>query len=189
MLSTRGIVYHDDWVSVGSEYVLGYNQTQMDGGLIIRIYESDQKQRLLQTLFYPSPLCRNEKELFTNFGASQLISYRTREQGVVSPFVAESYQKSLQITLSMSGVADSVSLTGLQLLTTFSGYIPLDDEVSGQVLLPNRSFTVSVPMDIDLTESHRHAILTRARGTHDEGPGGDCRGQRVVQFRTRGLGN
>jgi hypothetical protein len=181
------ISYHEDWVLVGTEYVLGStDQVTMDSGFHIQIYDSDDKLNLLQEVVYVPSLCSSELEMLSRFGASQIISYTNQDQGIVSPFASFSYEVSLHVSISMTGTAESVSLKRLSLITSFAGYVNLDLDVRDRPLTATNSVTVTIPLEVDLAESRSHSLLTQVAGMHNEGPGGVCKGVVFDQFHTGG---
>jgi hypothetical protein len=180
-----GILYHEDWVRVGTDYVLGStDQVIMEYGLHIQIYDSDDKSNLLQDVVYVASLCSSELEMFTRFGASQIISFTNQAQGIVSPFASFSYDVSLHVSISMTGTAESASLERLSLITSFAGYMNLDLDVRNRPLTATTSVTVTIPIQVDLAESQSHFLLTQVAGTHNEGPGGVCKGVVFYRFHT-----
>ena len=184
----QGVVYHQGWVTVGTEYVLDAgDQMPMETGFIIEIFDSQDKSNLLQRVVYTNSLCQSELELLKIFGASQIINYTNKAQGFVSPFAHYSYQVMVHVSIAVKEPADSVTLKRLSLLTDFSGNLNLDDAVRDQSVTLDEPVTVSLPVQtIDLTESRAYSVLAQAIVLDSEATADKCEDVSFHKFYTGG---
>jgi len=179
----KGIVYHEDWVAVGMEYLLDAHGGLLKDGILIEVYESDNRSHLLQKVTYANSLCSSNLEMLTRFGASQLISYYNQEQGIISPFASVSYTVTLHLSVTVPEDANvhSTSLQRLSLLTSFGGNIILDHLVRGTQALAGIPVTISTPVEIDMTQRQTHSILSQVYAS------GGCGGIQFHELHTGGI--
>ncbi len=181
----KGIIYHEDWVAVGMEYLLDAHGGLLQDGILIEVYKSDNQSHLLQKVTYANSLCSSNVEMLTQFGASQLISYYNQQQGIISPFAVAfvSYIVTLHLSVTLPEDANvrSTSLQQLSLLTSFGGNIILDHLVHGTQVLAGIPVTISIPVEIDMTERQTHSLLSQVY-TSD-----GCSGIQFHQLHTGGI--
>lgn len=183
-----GTIYHEDWVRVGTEFVLAAPEgTSLENGFRIRIYDDANKETLLQEVVYTNGLCTNPSELLNRFGASQIVGFENEDQGLVSPFATESYSVELLISINVVGQSSEIQMKSLSFLTSFSGFVELDPSVHNKMLTTDSGITIAMPLDVDLTETLQHSVLTQVSARHSRSREGHCRAVSFDQFTTGGV--
>ena len=147
-------IYFKDWVTVGSNFEVG-NGELMEQGVWIRIYDAEDMLNLEQEVIYQPSLCSDGLELLNRFGASQIVEYTNEDQGVVSPFAAYRFETELEIEVVPTGRHGETALESFQLMTDFSGFVDLTDEVKGTL----SSQWITLPIEVDLTSNESHSLL------------------------------
>ncbi len=175
----KGIIYHEDWVAVGMEYLLDAHGDLLQDGITIKIYDSDKRDHLLQTVVYAKSLCSSPEEMLSRFGASQIVSFYNKEQGMISPFGSFEHKATLHVLVILPNDANisSTTLEHLSLLTSFAGSITLDELVSKKQVQKGQPVIVSIPVEFDMVERQTHSLLSQT----DE-----CSGVQFHQFHTGG---
>jgi len=178
----KDIIYHEDWVTVGMEYLLDARGRFLQDGITIKIYDSDARDHLLQTVVYAKSVCSSPEEMLSRFGASQIVSYYNREQGIISPFGTFQYKATLHLSVILLDDADinSTTLEHLNLLTSFAGYITLDELISNKQVQKGLPVTVSIPAEFDMVEKQTHSVLSQVDAS------GGCSGVQFHKFHTGG---
>jgi len=172
------IVYHSDWVEVGSMYYLSDNDERFEADQNITIYSSDvlTPANTLQKVLYHSS-CSQNLFLKDRFGASQLVEWFNEEQGLISCFANATFDLVVTIPLDIRG--DSITLASLISITSW-GVFNLTDEVFGLTLSPGDSVEASFSVTLDLTTRQQYSLLTEIIGTTDTGA--ECRGVDFYAF-------
>jgi len=178
----KGIIYHEDWVTVGMEYLLDAHSSFLQDRIMIKIYDSDEQNHVLQTVVYAKSLCSSPKEMLSCFGASQIVSYYNKVQGIISSFGSFPYKATLHVLVILPEDANisSTTLEHLSLNTSFAGYIMLDQLVSDKQVQKGHPVIVSIPVEFDMVERQTHSLLSQVDAS------GRCSGVQFHQFHTGG---
>ena len=164
----QGIIYHDGFVAVGSEYELVDGGNRLEANMNITIYSSDviDPANMIQSVVYHSSCSRN-LFLKDRYGASQIVVFVNDLQGIVTCF----FNSTFDISIINDGDfgAEFVSLVSVTNLGVFN----LTDQVLGQNVAPGESFAISLPVALDLTVRQRYTVLSTITG-RTEGSGVIC---------------
>jgi hypothetical protein len=166
-VENKGLIYHQDFVTVGSNYYLRTppGETRFVADQRIMIYKNEDTAdptNLLQTVQYHSS-CSSNLELKNRFGASQLVEFQNQLQGNVTCFASAQFDLAIVIPIDIEGT--SATLTKLTALTNFQGFVDLTDQVAGMEIVPGGTVTVNLPVLFDLTERRRYTILMQITAT------------------------
>jgi hypothetical protein len=157
---TGQIVYHEDFVPVGSNYFLRTppDQERFVPDQIINIYSSSDatEATLLQTMQYHSS-CSSNLELKNRFGASQLVEFINELQGNVTCFNDANFGFEIVVPVTIDG--DAAEIIALTANTNFAGFLDLSDQVAGQVVEPGGSISANIVTTFDLTVRQRYTLL------------------------------
>jgi hypothetical protein len=164
----QNIVYFEGFKAVGEEYTIRDGGNRVDANMNISVYSTDviDFANMIQTIVYHSSCSRN-LFLKDRFGSSQLVGFVNDLQGNVSCFFNSNYD----FTIVNSGDfgAEFVSLIS----STNLGEFNLTDQVLGASVAPGESFTLSLPISLDLTVRQRYTVLSTITG-RTEGSGLIC---------------
>jgi hypothetical protein len=187
-LGDEGVIYHEDWVQVGTQYnlTLPDGEDKVVANMNITIYNTNITLPAfqLQNLRYHSS-CSSNLFLKDVFGASQLVEWENA-QGIITCFAVAEFTFDLEIPIDIEG--DNITLTSGISVTNF-GIFNLTDQVAGMTLTPGATLSLSFNYSIDLTTRMRYTGLTTITGVTDEGVEGagvECRG---IDFFTFFAGN
>jgi hypothetical protein len=178
-LDDEDIIYHEDWVQVGTNYdlTLPDGEDQVVANMNITIYNTNITLPTfqLQNLRYHSS-CSSNLFLKDVFGASQLVEWEN-DQGIITCFASTIFTFDLEIPIDIIG--DNITLTSGISVTNF-GIFNLTDQVAGMTLTPGATLSLSFDYEIDLTSRRRYTGLTTITGVTDEGI--TCRGIDFFSF-------
>jgi hypothetical protein len=179
-LNAPGIIYHEDWVQVGTNYdlTLPQGETRVAANMNITIYSTNitEPQFQLQNLRYHSS-CSSNLFLKDRFGASQLVEWENLVQGVITCFSSSVFNFELTIPIDIQG--DEITLTFAESRTNF-GFFNLTDQVAGLVLTPGATLSLVFNVTLDLTIRRRYSGLTTIRGITDLSV--ECTGRDFFSF-------
>jgi hypothetical protein len=172
------VVYHADFVEVGTIYYLSDNGERFVADQFIDIYSDSSMAEgtLLQAVQYHSS-CSQNLFLKDRFGASQLVEWYNEEQGLISCFANATFDLSVTIPIDIQG--DTLTLTSLVSITSW-GVFNLTDDVFGQVVQPGDTIEASFTVTLDLTQVRTYELLTEIIGVTDQGV--ECRGVDFYSF-------
>jgi hypothetical protein len=177
--SGDGIVYHDNWVSVGDIYYLDNDEQRFGTDQIIYIYSSDEKDEdsLLQYVEY-NTACTGDLALKDRFGASQLVEWFNLEQGLVSCSTNISYTIGVDIP---STVNEGITVESAIVVMNFGEeMIDLTSELAGTFIPAGTILPVTIPNEIDLTEDFTYTFRIEIIGT--DADGATCVGSGYDEF-------
>jgi hypothetical protein len=179
-LKDSDVIYHEDWVAVGTNYdlTLPEGEDRVEANMNITIYSTNitLPQFQLQNLRYHSS-CSSNLFLKDRFGASQLVEWENLDQGVITCFATAVF--TFDLTIPIDIVGDEITLTSAISITNF-GVFNLTDQVAGLRLEPGATLSLSFNVSFDLTERRRYTGLTTITGITDLGV--ECRGIDFFSF-------
>ena len=175
------ILYHSDWVEVGSLFTLFDGGENFVADQIITIYNSDNTadaNNIIQSVQYHSS-CSQNLFLKDRFGATQLVIWVNEDQGVVSCFANQTFNLDITVPIELQGGPATVtSLTVASNVDPF--FFNLTDRIAGTVVDAGDSLQTSFAIPIDLTIKRTYnLLLTLSAVTAD---GRDCHAAELMTF-------
>lgn len=154
------VVFHEDWVQVGSLFTLSDGGNNFPANQLITIYSSEDTSdpaNIQQAIQYHSS-CSSNLFLKDRFGATQLVIWVNEDQGVVSCFANQTFELDITIPLDIEGgPATMETLTVASNVDPF--FFNLTDKVAGTVVEAGESITVAISIPIDLTTKKTYNLL------------------------------
>jgi hypothetical protein len=154
------VVYHSDYVEVGSLYTLTDGGNRFSSNQLITIYKDNNTEdpaSLLQSVQYHSS-CSSTLFLKDRFGASQLVLWVNEDQGVISCFANQTFNLDITIPIDIEGGPATV-----QTLTVASNIDPfffnLTDKVFGIEADAGEIIQTTIAIPIDLTQRRTYNLL------------------------------
>ena len=175
------IVYHSDFVDVGSHFALSDGGNDFESNQIITIYDRNDTSSpafVLQSMQYHSS-CSSNLFLKDRFGAVQLIQWVNEEQGVISCFANQTFDLDITIPVDIEGgPATLTSLTVASNIDPF--FFNLTDAVLGTELDAGETLSTSINVTIDLTFQLTYNLLFTVTG--ETASGKVCRATDLASF-------
>jgi hypothetical protein len=183
-----GEEYFSAFVGVNEEFKLlaeekfsaNMNITVYDPGNSTDVAEILRPDNMIQTVIYHSS-CSQNLFLKDRFGSVQLVEFTNVDQGRVSCFQNVSLIVSVDIPVTVDGVAE---LTALTIVTNQGqadqGIFDLSELVAGKSLTPGQPCQFQESFAIDLTSRRRLTALTTVVGRTNQGQG--CFGTDFYEF-------
>jgi hypothetical protein len=158
---TKGeVVYHADWVEVGSLFTLSDGGERFPANQLITIYSSNEttdQNNIIQSVQYHSS-CSSNLFLKDRFGASQLVIWVNEDQGTDSCFANQTFE--LDITIPIDIVGGPATITSLTVASNIDPFFfNLTDKVFGIVADAGTTISTSLAIPIDLTTAKTYNLL------------------------------
>ena len=177
----QGIIYHDDWVTVGETFTLSDGGENFEANQIITIYSSNETSNpdnIIQSIQYHSS-CSSNLFLKDRFGATQLVIWVNEDQGVVSCFANQTFD--LDITIPIDIVGGPATITSLTVASNIDPFFfNLTDKVAGTEAAAGDTLSVSVAVPIDLTQQKTYNLLVTVFAVTQTGQ--ICRATELTSF-------
>ena len=180
-IKEQGIIYYDDWATVGETFTLSDGGNNFQADQFITIYSSDDTSdpaNILQAIQYHSS-CSSNLFLKDRFGATQLVIWINEEQGVVSCFANQTFD--LDITIPIDIVGGPATITSLTVASNIDPFFfNLTDKVAGIEADAGDTLSVSIAVPIDLTAKQTYNLLVTVMALTQLGQ--TCRATDLVTF-------
>jgi hypothetical protein len=175
------ILYHSDWVEVGSLFTLTDGGNEFEADQLITIYSDENTAdpaNILQSVQYHSS-CSSNLFLKDRFGAVQLVIWVNEEQGTVSCFANQTFDLDITVPIDLQGGPATVqSLTVASNVDPF--FFNLTDKVFGLVVDAGDTLQTSLSIPIDLTQKRTYNLLITL--TALTATGKECRATELTSF-------
>lgn len=167
---------------LGEPFVLSNNGNLLGDLQRIQVWMTDQST-LLQEVRGASFTCSDPLELFTRYGANQLVEYYNNEQGSISGFATFSFAVVLRLflTIRVSVAGESVTLTNLTALTSFAGLLDLTENVSNLTVDSKNPQDITLEGTVDGSTQKNYTLVYNFEGISnpDDSP---CSGTDSTSF-------
>ena len=177
----QGILYYDDWATVGETFTMFDGGENFEANQIITIYGSDDTTNpanILQSIQYHSS-CSSNLFLKDRFGATQLVIWVNEDQGTVSCFASQTFD--LDITIPIDIVGGPATITSLTVASNIDPFFfNLTDKVAGIEAGAGDTLSVSIAVPIDLTVQQTYNLLVTVFALTQLGQ--TCRATELVSF-------
>jgi hypothetical protein len=176
----KGITYFSGIVNVGDFYKLGDGTERFEADQTIQIFTPDQATMLQDVQYHSS--CSQNLELKNRFGANQIVEFLNEEQGLVSCFETFSFTLNIEVPISVTG--EAITLSKLTVDTNFAGQFDLTDQVANVTVQPGGYVVATLEGEVDFCISQTYTFDVDVEGSNTNRE--LCLGQTAISFKAGG---
>lgn len=175
------IIFHSDFVRVGSVYTLSNGGETFPADQLINIYKNNNTEdpdAVLQSVQYHSS-CSNNLFLKDRFGASQLVLWVNEDQGTVSCFANQTFNLDVTIPIDIDG--GPATITGLTVASNIDPFFfNLTEGIAGTVAGAGATIQTAIAIPIDLSERRTYTLLMTLTAVLETGE--QCTATEITSF-------